>query len=203
MKRWLLLENCPALLQRTWMPPPDIAPELAPLRGEHQRLLAVIATESAALSAVRRRHETEDESRGMALKASFLSGGEPGEDGRATEEERSTELADAELRVEAAHDALVTFIEEATSELQRLAPMLYDGLDASRAEAEQKRAEAQRLLAEAEQQVGEVDRLGLWLDRESGKSALGHLPFDQLATPRLEHVATPSGAEVREVQHAA
>src|SRR6266540_6417263 len=108
----------PALRNPEFFPPEDAWPELAHLRKEHQRLLAVVSAEVHALAEVRERHETEDAARSVALKAAFLTNGdEPGEDGRETEEYRQTDLQDAQLRVESACDALVTFLSEAVAEV--------------------------------------------------------------------------------------
>src|SRR5215217_5652980 len=101
----------PALRSPEWFPPEDTWPELAHLRKEHQRLLAVVSAEGRALRGVREQHEAEDAARGDALKASFLTNGDaPGEDDRQTEEYRQSDLADALLRLEAANGALMTFL---------------------------------------------------------------------------------------------
>jgi hypothetical protein len=180
MKQWLLLQNNPTLLRPDWLPPADVWPELAPMRREHERLLAQREQEIQTLREVERRFEAEDAARSVELKASYLTGGEPSEDGRGTEEARNTELADARLRVEAATDALVTFLTEAISEIQGRASGWYSDLDRRRAEAEARCVEIRKLLAEAETQVVETRRLGNWLDRFSGRSALGHYPFEQM-----------------------
>src|SRR6266540_7289530 len=100
----------PAMRSPSWFPPEEVWPELAHLRNEHQRLLAVVNSEGSALREVQQRHETEDAARAEALKASFLTNGdERGEDSRETEEYRQSDLEDARLRVEAACDALITF----------------------------------------------------------------------------------------------
>lgn len=204
MKRWLLLENNPALLRADWLPTADVCPDLAPQRAEHERLLGIARQEADALGVLRARHEAEDAARGETLKAAFLTGGEPGEDGRETEEQRDTDLADAELRVEAAYDALVVFLTEAVAEVQHRAPEWYEVLEGRRTNAQAKLAEARRLLAEAESQAGEIERFAFWLDRESGKSALGHIPFAEIGTPSSAHVATKNGPTAKEVvEHAA
>jgi hypothetical protein len=77
-------------------------------------------------------------------------------------------------------------------------------LESRRTEAQTKLAEARRLLAEAESQAGEIERFAFWLDRESGKSALGHIPFAEIGTPSLEHAAARSGPTAKGVvEHAA
>lgn len=177
MKRWLLLENNPALLRADFFPPEGVWPELAPLRGEHERLLAVASGERQAYAEAQRKHEAEDAARGTELAAAFLAGGNPSDDTRATEEERHTELADARLRAEAAYDALVAFLTEALAQVQARADEWYAQLEPRHAAAQEKRDEAQRLLAEADAQVAEVRRFSNWLDRESGRSVLGHFPF--------------------------
>lgn len=105
MKLWILLENNPALLQRGWLPPEKLCPELAGLRAEHQRLLTVVREETAAAHAIKKQFEAEDAERGERLSQAFRGNGDPGPDDRQPEEQRSTELADATLRVEAATDA--------------------------------------------------------------------------------------------------
>lgn len=194
VKRWFLLENNTALRQPGWLPPPAVWPELAPLRAEHERLLAVAHEEAAALMELRKQHEGEDEDRAVAIKAAFLSGGDPGKDGRQTEDERKTDLADAKLRVEAATDALVTFLVEAIAEIEGRAPEWYATLVSRRAEAEVKCEEARRLLAEADAVVGEADRMRAWLDRESGQSALGHYPYEQMGPPDPANVSPLAAA---------
>ena len=181
MKRWILLENNPALLQPGWLPPEGVCPELAAFRAEHERLLAAVRAESAAAHEIRKRHELEEAERADRLTAAFLTnGGDPGTDTRQTEQERYAELADAGLRVEAATDALVAFLGEALPQIRALTPDLYASVDGRWQEAEAQIAEARRAVAEAEQQAIELVRLRNWLDRESGVSALGHFPYDQM-----------------------
>jgi hypothetical protein len=180
VKRWLLLENNPTLLRHDWLPPADVWPELANMRREHERLLALREQEARALREIEERYETEDAARATELKASYLAGGNPADDGRQTEEERNTELVDARLRVEAATDALVTFLTEAISEIQVRAPGWYQTLEHRRAEAEARCVEVRKLLAEVETQVVETRRLGNWLDRFTGRSVLGHYPFAEM-----------------------
>jgi uncharacterized protein involved in exopolysaccharide biosynthesis len=122
------------------------------------------------LREIEERYEGEDAARATHLKASFLTGGNPADDGRQTEEERNTELADARLRLEAATDALVTFLTETISEIQVRAPGWYQALEHRRAEAEARCVEVRKLLAEVETQVVETRRLGNWLDRFTGRS---------------------------------
>jgi hypothetical protein len=72
MKRWLLLENEPALRSGDFFPPEDVWPELAHLRKEHERLLAVVGTEQRAYTELRERYEAEDAQRSENLKAACL-----------------------------------------------------------------------------------------------------------------------------------
>src|SRR5215216_98906 len=118
MKRWILLENNPALFRPGWLPPDEFCPELAHLRAEHERLLAVVRDETAAASAIRKQYEAEDAERSERLSHAFRSNGDPGPDDRQPEEQRHTEFADATLRVEAATDALVEFLTGALSQIQ-------------------------------------------------------------------------------------
>jgi hypothetical protein len=180
MKQWLLLENNPALLRHDFFPPPDVWPELAPLRAEHERLLTVASSERHAYAEAQRKHEAEDAARGTELTAAFLAGGIPGDDARPSEETRTDELADARLRAESAYDALTAFLGEALAEIQARAADWYEQLEPRHAEAQAKRDEAARLLAEADAQVAEVRRFSSWLDRESGRSALGHHPYSDM-----------------------
>jgi hypothetical protein len=180
MKRWLLLENDPALRSADFFPPEDVWPELAHLRKEHERLLGVALAEQAAYRELHNRYEAEDGARSESLKAAFLAGGNPEEDERETEEYRHTDLEDARLRAEAATDALVTFLTEAIAEIEHKAGLWYADLESRREQAETKVEEARRLVAEAEQAVAGAAVMGTWLDRFSGRSALGHIPFGEL-----------------------
>jgi hypothetical protein len=182
MKRWLLLENEPALRSGDFFPPEDVWPELAHLRKEHERLLAVVGTEQRAYAELRERYETEDVQRSENLKAAFLAGDDPGDDGRETEEYRHTDLEDARLRAEAARDALVVFLTEAIAEVEHKAGIWYADLESRRTQAEANVEEARRLVAEAERMVGEAERLRNWLDRFTGRSALGHVPFAEMGS---------------------
>jgi hypothetical protein len=85
-------------------------------------------------------------------------------------------------------------LEEATAEIARRAPDFYASLDGRRAEAEAKRDEARRLLAQADAVVGEADRMRAWLDRESGQSALGHFPYEQMETPDPAQISPAASA---------
>jgi hypothetical protein len=181
MKRWLLLENYPAVRSGDFFPPEEVWPELAHLRAEHQRLLAVRSAEWRALQEVENRHEAEDAARGEALKASFLTNGdEPGEDNRETAEYRATDVEDAQLRVEAATDALVTFLTEALAETKARCPEFYELLESRQEDADAKVEEARRLVAEAERVVAEAARMRTWLDRHSGMSVLDPIPYSEL-----------------------
>jgi len=173
----------PALRNAEWFPPEDTWPELAHLRKEHQWLLAVVQAESQSLREIREQHEVEDAARSVALKAQFLTNGaEPGEDERQTEEYRHSDLADAQLRLEAAYDALVTFLKEAVAEVEHRAPEWYELLERRREQAQANVEEARRLIAQAERVVLEAERVRGWLDRFTGKSALGHIPFAEMGS---------------------
>ena len=196
MKRWLLLENEPALRSGDFFPPEDVWPELAHLRKEHERLLAVVGTEQRAYAELRERYETEDAQRSENLKAAFLAGDNPGDDGRELEEYRHTDLEDARLRAEAARDALVVFLTEAIAEIEHKAGLWYADLESRREQAEAKVEEARRLVAEAEQAVTDAARMRTWLDRFSGRSALGHIPFGELGHT-VSAVDPPAGVALR------
>jgi len=43
----------------------------------------------------------------------------------------------------------------------------------------------------------------LWLDRESGRSALGHFPFEQMALPASEPDLVHAASAIEEVSDAA
>lgn len=191
MKRWLLLENYPALRSGDFFPPEGVWPELAHLHTEHQRLLAVRSAEWRALQEVENRHEAEDAARGEALKASFLNGDEPGEDGRELEEARHTDLADARLRVEAATDALVAFLTEALAETKARCPEFYELLESRQEDADAKVEEAHRLVAEAERVVAEAARMRTWLDRHSGMSVLDPIPYSELGVSAAQPDPAP------------
>jgi hypothetical protein len=183
----------PALRSAELFPPEETWPELAHLRKEHQRLLAVVSAEGSALHEVQQRYEDEDTARGIALKAQFLTNGdEPGEDNRQTEEYRQSDLEDARLRLEAACDALTTFLDEAVAEVERRAPEFYELLQSRREGAEAKVEEAHRLVAEAERVVGEAATMSNWLDRFSGESALSYVPYaDMGVSAARPEPATP------------
>jgi hypothetical protein len=197
MKRWLLLENNTALSDPGWLPPPEAWPELAELRAEHERLLTVARQEAGKLSKLRKQQEDAEAARGEAMKAAFLAGNDPdAEKNRKAQTRLELDIAEARLRVEAATDALVAFLTEAIAEVERRAPEFYATLDSRRAEAEVKRKAAQRLLEEADAVVGEADRMRGWLDRESGKSALGHYPYEQMPVPDPAYTSDSEAAAV-------
>lgn len=206
MKHWPVLENNRALLHPGWLPPEDVWPELGELREEHLRLLA--AREQAVIEAVevQHRHEAEDADRSTEIKTALLDGDGLADAEGTPSDERSADLTEARLRVEAATDALVEFLTMALAEVTERAPDWYARLDAHAAEVEAKREEARRLLAEADQNVGGVQRMRHWLDRESGKSPLGHYPFDQMPVPQPSHepdlLQVLSGGATTEVVHA-
>ena len=174
-----------ALKSADWLPPADVWPELAELRAEHERLLAVVSQEGRAAWEIEKRYEEEDAARDEALREAFRTGKDAGADTREAEEERRTALADALLAAGAAQDALIAFLREAMAEIQEKAPAWYELLESRRAEAQAKREEAERLVAEANRLVSEATRLRNWLDRETGVSALGHYPFAQMGIPAL------------------
>lgn len=181
MKQWLLLENHPALSDPGWMPPPEAWPELAELQAEHVRLLAVTREETAKLSKLHKQREDKEAARGNTMKAAFLAGKSPmDEKGKRAQTRLDLDIEEARLRAEAATDALATFLTEAIAEIEHRAPEWYATLDSRRADAEVKREAARRLLAEADAVVGEAHRMHSWLDRESGRSALGHFPYEQI-----------------------
>jgi hypothetical protein len=188
----LYFDRNPALRNPEFFPPEDAWPELAHLRGEQQRLLAVVSAEVHALAEVRERYETEDAARSVALKAAFLANGdEPGEDGRETEEYRQTDLDDARLRVEAACDALVSFLGEAVAEVEDRCREWYKTLERRREAAEAKVEEARRLVAEAERVVGEAEQMRNWLDRFSGQSALSYVPYAEMGRSAAQPEPAP------------
>jgi hypothetical protein len=98
-------------------------------------------------------------------------------------EERDDELIEAGLRAEAATDALVTFLDEAIGAIKLRCPEWYEQIERRREESEARLEEARRLVQEAEYLVGETTRMRSWLDRFSGVSALGLIPFGILTVP--------------------
>lgn len=201
-----VLEDNPALLKPNWLPPADDWPELAELRAEHERLLTARAEAWAAAQEVVGRHRAEDEARGEAMKVAVRENREPEEVVLTPPEQREAERSEALQRWEATTEALVEFLQTATSEIERRSPEFYAKLDEEASAADDLRQEAQRLLAEAEQVVAGVQRKRLWLDRGSGRSTLGHYPYEEMAIPppprSLDLNSLLAGGAITTVEHA-
>ena len=180
----------PGLTQPNWLPPADAWPELAECRAEHERLLGIVASEQSAVSALERRFADEDKNHSASLRDAFLGGDEPAQ--KATSpEDRAAQLAGARARATAATDALVASLENTLAEIAEKAPEWYDLLVSRRADADAKREQARRLVAEADAVAAEIGRMRFWLDRESGRSVLGHFPYAEMALPPAETAVTP------------
>jgi hypothetical protein len=206
VKRWLLLEENPALLRPDWMPPPEDWPEFADDRAEHVRLLAVRQQawdEACALSA---RFQAEDEVRAQAVKTALVEGREPDEPETTPPAQREDERREALLKWEQATDLFVEFLERLCAEIRQRGPELYAALEAENGDAEKMRQEALRLLAQADRQAGEGVRKRGWLDRGTGRSFGGYVPFAALGVPEppepIDFEAVLAGGSVTEVSHA-
>jgi hypothetical protein len=207
MKRWLLLENEPALLRADWLPPEEEAPELAELRKEHVRLLALRQKVWDEASANVEKFKAEDDARAEELRLAYREGREPNlGDGTPPEERREVTEAGV-ARIEAVTDALVEFLTEAIKEVRDRQHELYEKLNAKVAEAVALRAEAQRLLAEADAAVGNTHRMRSWLDRTTGNATIKwHLSWGETSAPappeEIDWAEALAGGSSMEVSHA-
>lgn len=204
--RWRLLQEELALVRRDFFPTDEEWPAFAGYQGEHLRLLDLRAEIATAYGDLRRKFEHEEEERAEALSSAFLSGGEAEAGETTPPEEREAQLKEAWLRVEAANDALVAFLQKALAEIKARDADFYGELQERQTAAEAKRAEAQRLLAEADLLVAGTRKQHLWLDRTTGRNVLGHYPYGQMETPtppeQPDWGAALAGGQVMEVEYA-
>lgn len=175
-----------------WLPPEDSCPELGHLRGEHVRLLGVVAEAQAKLSALVKEAETAEQRRADAVRDAILAGEDPAKV-KVTE---SSKLAIERARrdYEASSEALAIFVQRALVEIEETAPAIEDGVGELMRLAEERRQEARRLLAEADRLAAEPKRLMAWLSRyvtvtdefsgeQHKRSNLGPIPFSSLDAP--------------------
>jgi hypothetical protein len=204
--RWQLLQDQLALVRRDFFPTGEEWPAFAEYQAEHVRLLDLRAETATVYSDLRRAFEEEEEQRAAALSASFLSGGEETVTEATPPEEREAQLKEALLRVEAANDALVTFLHKALAEIKENEAELYAELQERATAAEAKRVEAKRLLEEADLLVRGMRRQAHWLDRAAGHNILGHYPYGLMEVPpppeELDLVDALAGGSTVEVIHA-
>jgi hypothetical protein len=203
VKRWLFLEENPALLLRDWMPPADEWPEFAEQRAEHESLLTQRQKAWDDACALAETFEAEDVAREQEVKEALREGREPDESQTTPPEQRADARREALTKWEQATDLLVEFLERVCAEIRERGGELYGALDAEASAIEANRAEAQRLLAEADGLIGRIDRKRFWLDRGTGRSVLGYYPFEQLGIPMppepLDLDALMAGGAVVEV----
>lgn len=179
-RRWPFLESSPAVTQAGWLPPAEDAPALADLREAHLRVLAAAAEASAVAGELVRQREAELEAVRAAEEDALLLG-------KAADLPPVTvtdaQIAEARAKAEAARDALQTFAKRAVEEVSELEPEIMAALDEARREAAAKREQAQALLAEADRLEMTPKRMGFWLARVTGRSALGHYEYALMEAP--------------------
>ena len=179
--RWRFLFENNVLRRPGWLPAAEEVRELADLRAEHERLLAVVGEQDAEQLKLERRRDAELEARRAAQEATFLGKSTGAKPPKATVTDKA--LAEAQAKSDAAYDALQTFAKRAVKEITRLTPDLRAGLAEIVSQAEVKRAEARALQAEADQLEGSTNKLRNWLARFDGSSALGLISWSGLAVP--------------------
>jgi hypothetical protein len=183
VRRWQYLEDNPAVSDRGWFPPAEDCAELADLREQHQRLLDSFAEALQSAGELRRLAEANEASRSEVLLGAILSGSSADEAALPQREVTGDELADAQLRVEVARDALQVFGKHAVEVVSERADELRAGIAEQLQESEAKRLEARRLLDEADRLAAEPMRLQYWIDRATGESVLGLFPFESMGSP--------------------
>jgi hypothetical protein len=183
-ERLLILEQEPTFTRPTWLPESSPWPELDKLHADHVRLLEARQQAAQAVSAVRQRHEREDEARREALTAAIREGRDADELPSATSaEQRDAEVREAMQNWDAATHALAALIKETLAALNEHARAWLDDVGSHVAEARQRREEAQRVLDEADEAVRKLGVLDLWLRRSTGRHNRGHYPFGEMAVP--------------------
>jgi hypothetical protein len=181
IRSWRFLEDNPAVCDPGWLPPEEDCGELADLRPEHHRLLAARADALNTLGEVRRQHREQQEARGQALTDALLTGKR--EPAPAKTKVTEQDIEQAQLRFEAASDALEKFCRNAVTTVVERSPTIAANLTERQRQAERTRAEARRLLAEADRLAAEPTRLRDWVARATGESTLGLYPFDAIGLP--------------------
>src|SRR5690349_8036128 len=136
---WALVEDHPALLRADWLPPEDVAPELAELRREHLRLLAARQEAADIAGATNTGYRREDEAHEAELAAALREGREPEQLKRTPHQERVRAQTENVRRYNIANDVLVEFLASAVADISERAPELYTVLDGRAAESSEKR----------------------------------------------------------------
>jgi hypothetical protein len=180
-RRWQFLFENPAMKAPGYFPSEEEVPELADLRDEHARLLAIVEQTRLDAYVLREQREQEEEARRAAQESEFLGKGKAKELPPITVTDDA--ITDARVRSEAAQDALQRFAREVVGQVRERQADLLAGLESIAEAAQSKREEAQALLAEAERMVLGTKRLKEWLERASGRSALGHIAWSALPAP--------------------
>lgn len=179
-RRWALLEDWPALASAGWLPPGEDCPAVADLREAHERVLAAAAQASGAAAELVRLRKDELEAVRAAEEQRLLLG----KDIEVPElTVTDAQIAEARTKAEAARDALQTFARRAIEQARDREPEIVGALNEARQEAAAKREQAQTLLREADALEVTPMRVSLWLDRITGRSKLGHYPYEDMAAP--------------------
>ena len=180
-----------------WLPADADCPELAGLRDEHERLLAVVGEKLHALNALTRAVRDAEAKRSDAVRDAILAGDDPAS--IEIEQPSDDEIARARTDYEAAAAALEVWVGRTLARIDETAPQIDAAIAQRLAAAEEKRREALRLIEEAARLAAEPQRLRRWLERyvtvtdafsnERRKaSVLGPIAFDALDLPEKEPV---------------
>lgn len=166
-----------------WLPPPEECEQFADLREQHLRLLDAVKSTLAKLSAARERVDGTQAQRQAAMREAFLTG-------TAAElpPPPDVDLSEERAEYEAACEALEQFVQRAQAQIAARAPQVRAKLRERSLAAEEKRAEARRLLEEADGLASRPRALLYYLDRYTGRSALGPIAYYQLGVPLPEPV---------------
>jgi hypothetical protein len=179
-----ILEPPPAIFDPDWFPP-FVGP-LDDLRRAHVALLNRRKVASAALAAVRERHEAEDQARDAALREAALTGAEVKAEAFTLPNVRRDELAEVERSARAINLAIVDFANEAVASIEASFAEQMQTLDVVEAAVERDIAEAMARLREAESQRGVTFRLREWIDRtgrRANQASFLHLAFARIPAP--------------------
>jgi hypothetical protein len=194
------LEDEPAVSSPGWLPSAEDCPELADVRADHERVLAATTEAILEVGDLHSKRNAELEAIRAAHEQAFFRGTNADVPELTVTED---EIAQAGARADAARDALQAFVRQAVATVCEREPEIVSGLDDARAEAEAKRAKAQELLAEADAMEEAPWRLTQWLDRATGRSHLGHFPYEQIEVPpppeALDMEAALAGGGITEV----
>jgi hypothetical protein len=175
-----------------WLPPEAECAELAGLRTEHLRLLAVVNETAAKFIALRKEIDSAESRRDEAVREAILAGKDPARVKVSVPDDAA--LARAERDHESACEALEIFVRRALAEIEQTALTIEANIANRLSAAEAKRLEARRLLAEADRLAADPKRLLNWLDRyitvtdtfsgeQRKRSTLGPIAFTQTDVP--------------------